>query len=52
MIWKIAVIAAVTVSWLYELSLHLLSMRSKNCVQANCMNGIIAEDVEFNINVN
>ena len=29
-----------------------LSMRSKNCVHANCMNGIIAEDVEFNINVN
>ncbi len=30
MIWKIAVIAAVTVVWLYELFLHLLSMRSKN----------------------
>ena len=30
MVWKIAVIAAVTVAWLYELFLHWLSMRSKN----------------------
>ena len=30
MVWKIAVIAAVTVAWLYELFLLWLSMRSKN----------------------
>jgi len=44
MIWKIAVIAAVTVVWLYELFLHWLSMRSKNNPVPPCVKDVYDEE--------
>ena len=44
MVWKIAVIAAVTVAWLYELFLYWLSMRSKNNPVPPCVKDVYDEE--------
>ncbi|MBQ5991662.1 MAG: M48 family metallopeptidase [Clostridia bacterium] len=44
MIWKIAVIAAVAIVWLYELYLSLLSLRSKNNAIPPCVADVYDEE--------